>query len=61
MALVRSIVEKKIDHDTNSESSGNVDKFFNDLAAAPLNLWGSIQPQATCGQLAVNLLQETCF
>ena len=61
MALVRTIVEKKIESDTNSESSGNVDVLLFSVAAAPLNLWGSFQPEATSGQLAFPWLASTCF
>ena len=38
MALVRTIVEKQTDPDTNFESSGNVDDLLFSVAAAPLNL-----------------------
>ena len=54
MALVRTIVEKQTDPDTNFESSGNVDDLLFSVAAAPLNLCGAL---FNLKQPVVNLLR----
>ena len=47
--------------DTNFESSGIVDNLLFSLAAAPLNLWGSIQAEASLKQVHRSKLTTGCF